>query len=711
MASTTYKPVKLATLDEKIYDAATLGTRVRKIYWTLQNGYNDTTKLDHYEITVGEYFSGEWHSNMQQDTNVSKSVLYWKYTPTSDSVKKYRVVIKAVAKTYTDSNGKTKSYWSTTSTKVHVFPSSGWLPDYATVTLTTPTTPTVELKDYKLHAYISNYTNSESGTTANGIEFKLYRNYGEVSSAQCVLLSNYAHIWFDIEPGYTYTVAARAYGTYGSKVIYSEWSDQTDESESKPDSISGAVSVTAVTSTSVRLDWTAVSTADSYDVEYATNEGYFDSSGNVSSQSTTVNYAYITGLDLGETWYFRVRAVNESGESSWSSIVSIVLGKPPEAPTTWSSTSTGKIGKAITLYWVHNAADNSSQTYGQIEFTIGGNTYTVTKQNSTDEDEKDKTSTSSLIIDSSGNVIVNSTTLTTGYADGTNILWRVRTMGITGEYGDWSVQRTIKIYAEPTLVLNCSNEHYWYWDPFNFNTMTIYDAPGELGDPLTTLTAYPLFISAKAYPSVQTPISYSLSIISNDNYETVDIDGQTSSVYAGQTVFSQVYDTVEDLFVSLTASDVNLDSGMSYTIYCIVAMDSGLTAEASLTFDVAWEENMYNVDAALSYDTSNYTMLINPYSTDENANYISSVRLSVYRRELDGSLTEIGSDIKNTGLTSVVDPHPNLDYARYRVVAVDNSTGAISWEDLPAFEVAESGIIVQWNDSWRDYDAASHVSW
>lgn len=46
---------------------------------------------------------------------------------------------------------------------------------------------------------------------------------------------------------------------------------------------------------------------------------------------------------------------------------------------------------------------------------------------------------------------------TNAYSDGATIQWRVRTAGVTGVYGDWSVQRTIDIYAPPTLELHLTN--------------------------------------------------------------------------------------------------------------------------------------------------------------------------------------------------------------------------------------------------------------
>ena len=62
----------------------------------------------------------------------------------------------------------------------------------------------------------------------------------------------------------------------------------------------------------------------------------------------SLNLRYtITGLTSGEKYFFRVRAVNDQGQSDWTEASSIVLGGVPAAPTTWSSTSTAVVGEEM----------------------------------------------------------------------------------------------------------------------------------------------------------------------------------------------------------------------------------------------------------------------------------------------------------------------------------------------------------------------------
>jgi hypothetical protein len=127
----------------------------------------------------------------------------------------------------------------------------------------------------------------------------------------------------------------------------------------------------------------------------------------------------------------------------------------------------------------------------------------------------------------------------------------------------------------------------------------------------------------------------------------------------------------------------------------------------------------YLLDAEISVDTDSYTASIRPYCLDQATETpVDNVLLYVYRREYDGSFTYISGDINNTSVeehdgelhslglsnTFVTDPHPALDYARYRIVAVDKDTGSTVYSDIPAYPVGCKSIIIQWGESWVDFD-------
>ena len=195
----------------------------------------------------------------------------------------------------------------------------------------------------------------------------------------------------------------------------------------------------------------------------------------------------------------------------------------------------------------------------------------IRDRGTTDEDEKDKTKVYSIN--------------TSVYLEGTKIQWRVRTAGVTKEYGDWSIQRTIDIYAPPTLEL------------------TLTDSGGTQ---IQTLESFPFIVSGLAGPRTQAPIGYHLTILSNSTYQTTDYIGNKMMVNVGDEVYSYYFDTNDPLNVTLSASDIDLENNVSYKVICIVSMNSGLTAQAELEFMVSWTEVGYEPDAEISYDDSIY---------------------------------------------------------------------------------------------------------
>lgn len=528
-----------------------------------------------------------------------------------------------------------------------------------------PSAPNVTIDGYKLTASVSNL----ESLNATHIHFEVMKNNAATvyAKADVPIVTGYASHTWNIEAGSEYKV--RCYAYRGDSK--SDWSNYSDNSGTSPAASGGITECRATSETSVYLEWEGVDTATSYDIQYATKKEYFDESSAVQTITGVTATRYEkTGLESGQRYFFRVRAVNSNGESSWSDTESVIIGTKPAAPTTWSSTTTAITGDPLTLYWMHNSEDGSSQTYAQLELTIDGVTETKVIQNSTDEEEKDKVS--SYAID------------TTAYPEGTKILWRVQTRGIVNEYGDWSVQRTVDIYAPPTLEIHMTNVS---------------------GEEIETLVSFPFHISGLAGPKTQTPIGYHVSITSNESYETVDHIGNSMIVNKGDTVYSKHFDISTDLSINLSAGDMDLENNIQYTVTCSVSMNSGLIAEASLVFTVAWTDEEYQPNAEIGIGDDTYTAIIRPYCENEYGTPINGVLLSVYRREYDGGFTELVKDIPNVKGTFITDPHPALDYARYRIVAMTTDTGAISYYDVPAYPIGGKAIILQWDEKWSSFDA------
>ena len=563
-----------------------------------------------------------------------------------------------------------------------------------------PSVPTVTIDDYYMTVSVDNY---DPGAIQVPIYicFYVYKHEDIVGSGE--IMERYyfkstrvevkyqtAAFRFPVDAGYGYSVRARAMinqvydpahgsGYIGGSVFsdYTDWSDIYYTAPSMVTKIFGAV---AKSSTSVYVDWAWVQLADTYDVMYATN---LDDLLEYGQNTTTITgiktwYVTITGLEAGKTYYFIVRAVNEHGESPWSTVYAEVsIGVRPSAPTTWSSSTTIKVGETLNLYWVHNSADNSTETYAELELDDGTDTdtYTIENELADDENNPDRDKTRFYTVD------------TSKYAEGTKIKWRVRTAGVTKEYGDWSVMRTVDIYAPPTL------------------TMSITDKDGGL---IELLTAFPFYIRGLAGPNTQMPIGYHVTITSTENYETVNRLGQTQMISAGQAIYDRQIDTNDPLLIEMTPSNVDLQNGVVYNVNVIVSMNSGLTAEETQELQISWEDETYPLDAQVALNPDDYTAYIIPYSQSSSGILNSGLSLAVFRREFDGTFTEIASGLDSSKNTAVVDPHPALDYARYRIVATDNSTGAVSYADIPGQPFGEDvPVIIQWDEVWSDFDVTN----
>lgn len=585
--------------------------------------------------------------------------------------------------------------------------------------------PSVTIDQYKLTAIIENISDAR----ADKVEFQVFNGTKLTNSGSVTVQTCQASFSCTVSAGGEYRVRCRAINLNGTSEIPGEWSVYSNSLKSVP-SMPDAITVCKASSeTSVYLEWTQVTSADSYDIEYTTEKRYFDGS----DQTTTVtgiefNHYEKTGLESGDEYFFRVRSVNSNGHSPWSAIASVVIGKTPVAPTTWSSTTTAITGENVTLYWVHNAEDNSTQTYAELEMTVNGLTETRTIKNDRGEEDKDKTSSYTIrtmtfyqviksgdtytktttVLDSepAGSTAMSVTTVTGetvysymdgsemkyyckksySYADGAEIKWRVRTAGITKTYGDWSIMRTINVYAPPTLAL----------------TITDID-----GDSIDTVTTFPFYLSGLAGPNTQAPIGYHVTISSNSTYETVDSVGNTKIVNAGNSVYSKYFDTNEPLLVEFSANNLDLENGITYTVTCIASMNSGLTKEETKTFTVSWSDASYNPDAGIAIDKDALVAYITPVCRDDNGVTVENVLLSVYRREFDGSFTEIAKGIDSSKNTVVTDPHPSLDYARYRIVAITKNTGAVGFNDIPGYPVGCKAIVIQWNEEWTEFDSSS----
>lgn len=686
-------------------------TESYKVVWTYATGDGVEFSGSNSTITVDE----DTPSLSRQST----------YSIPSNATKVF-FKVKPISKTYKKNDKDThywEAEWSTKKTWTNETP------------LKTPDVPTVKIEKYKLTATLDNI----DSPGATGIQFEIVKDNASKSykTGKANIVSAHASYSCNVDAGSEYKVRCRSYK--GS--TYSEWTAYSDNNGTIPATPSGITTIRAAEKTAVYLKWSTVKNATSYDVEYATKKEYFDYSDQTTSKNVgNVTQFTIEGLETGHEYFFRVRAVNNKDEKSgWSAIKSVVIGSKPIAPTTWSSTTTVIVDEPLNLYWVHNAEDGSIQTYAELELYTDGvkTSYDFGDKDVSDailtykpltEEEKEEGKTNTCSIN------------TASFKEGVKIQWRIRTAGVTKEYGDWSIQRTVDVYAPPTLDIDVTDSE---------------------ANSLETITAFPFYIRGVAGPETQSPIGYHVVITSNSMYEATDNVGNVKTINAGEQIYSRYFDTFESLLVEFWAGNIDLENNIAYTVTCIVSMNSGLTAKDSAEFTVAWEDMEHSPNVEIGIDADTLTAYLRPYCEDsklvirkvtasgrrytitdeelfdvwgeevpraktttgeqvysgvtadgdsvyfcyvEERTPVENVWLSVYRREFDGSLTEIATNLDGALNTTVTDPHPALDLARYRVVAATKDTGSISFYDPPGYPIGGKAAIIQWDEAWSEFE-------
>ena len=613
--------------------------------WTW-NGKNTDKYQVYWEYDTGD---GVWFVDNPDSSVTIKQSTY----SIPENAKRVRFRVKPVSKTYKKNKVDTY-YWTCTWSTAVIFNITSAPPE-------TPSAPSVSITNEKLTVRID----KDYAGRADHINFYIVEDDKRLFKSVNVGLSaptSASYIYtVTVSDGHKYKVRARAY-KQATKVIYSAWSDYSENVQSRPGQIANFSEIKVLTETSVRLTWPSVSTADTYKVEYTDDPEYFDSSDQVQSKEVTAptHHVEITGIESGKKYYFRVRATNSGGDGKWSPIKDVIIGTKPEAPTTWSYTTTVTIGEPAVLNWTHNTADSSDQEAAEIEIVVGSTTTTITKTTETVHN-----------LD------------TAGYSDGTEVLWRVRTKGIAPDYSEWSAQRSIHVYTQPSVSIASD-------------------------DILSgTFTSYPFDLTLNTDPDSQTAISMYVTIVANSSYDILDEAGSDEVVTVGQTIFSQYYNEITDntLVLSLTAGDLRLENNADYILNVTAAMSNGLTAENSVEFTTAFAEDSFNVEAEIGIDEENICATIRPYCTNDAGTIIRSVYMSVYRREYDGQFTLIESDLDGELGTTILDPHPALDYARYRIVAVSKDSGLMVYNDIPGIPMNVKSIVIQWDENWGTFDS------
>lgn len=179
----------------------------------------------------------------------------------------------------------------------------------------------------------------------------------------------------------TYSSITRQDGTSSFAVNATMKSDTAWDGGAVPNAPTSVTVASTSTQGTVRITWdwpwrdansATISWADHADAWQSTDEP-----DDYTIENTHANEWYISGLETGQRWYFRVRLTQGTGDSAingaWSEPVTIDLSSAPVIPAL--SLSSGVITEdgSVSAFWSFVSTDGTGQAYAEVcEATISG---------------------------------------------------------------------------------------------------------------------------------------------------------------------------------------------------------------------------------------------------------------------------------------------------------------------------------------------------
>lgn len=637
--------------------------------------------------------------------------------------------------------------------------------------------PTIDISKYGSNAKLT-FDNIDCRTIPSeyrqylSLTVKLYSNgsLAQTYSKQALTFYEsgygFASLNFGLMSGPTYIVSAViVYERYTNSVTSTEvvWSSEFGLGPPAPAFISDQCGTKSAHE--VYLDWGTIDNANSYDVVWSEKKEYLDLYNmGLATLVSGISESYaIIDVEKGGTYWFKVRAVNDIGQSGWSIPISRSIGAIPGVPTTWSNKTkymlNGESENDILLNWVHAALDGAREHWAILDISIelNGHIYhfeeTLEKQPRSDNPGGttyiDTASGPMMLTYQGSQVLVNTSvvgvvrkiagdnpdysryfdyngqepiydSVTTfnlteyiqqliedeeipSLTNGATITWKVKTAGgWIGEYGypvygPFSISRQVDVFVPP--VVRC---------------VVTYSI--ENVAPINRVTQYPfylyLFMENQAITN-QVPIYYKIDISSTESYEQQNIDGSITYVAPGDIVYSEVIDNVVNATPSrrFDPGTMLFKNGVRYDISVVVVTNAGCSAVATQNMTMAFNEGETAIQVGMDayYDEVNAMEYIKPYVFTETSAvpseyvipvYLSDYTMFIYRVNKDRTLSLVTPDIQSSDDFNKIpyypDPFPTMGKMRYRIVAINNTTGLVYFCDSPPLENKETGVIFQW---------------
>lgn len=426
---------------------------------------------------------------------------------------------------------------------------------------------------------------------------------------------------------------------------------------------------------------------------------------------------FITGLETGKTWYFRIRSIKEAGNninySSWSDDMTIDLSSAPAIPTLYLSENVITEDGMVTAYWSYMTTDGTPQTAANVvEATYAGGVWTY------------------------GNIVGSTSTAQhvdiyaqdNNWTNGSVVFLALQTRSGSGGQSEYSTPIRLVIAEKPTVTLACSDfqsadtrTEYFLGDgvtdefeclddisstptatvdgsavtvaSYTDSTVTLASAPAadsEVAITYTT-TVLPVLDAMPFDVSITTSSAVTLSVAIEraEDYPMTLPDNTETAGSAGETICLLEPPAEALQTLTITNDDLigRLDDGAMYYLMATVKDEYGQTVDATpIKFMVHWLHQAYYPLATLSSDTTNYIATIKP--APDMDYYVAGDTCDIYRLSID----KPELIVKNAEFgTQYVDPFPAFgEYSGYKIVTITENDDFITPDnEVAAFDTTQ----------------------
>lgn len=415
--------------------------------------------------------------------------------------------------------------------------------------------------------------------------------------------------------------------------------------------------------------WTSANRAE---ISWSDNPNAWESTDEPSTYTvTSINTAKwrVSGLEIGKTWYFRVRLAEETDSGitygPYCDTVSIKLSGAPDVPILTLTKSVVPVGGTFGASWYYTSTDDSPQAYAELQEI----TY-----------EDGEIATEEVIGHATTEHSIEMVTPET-WEDGTEHYLRLRMTSENGQMSEWSDVVSITV-AEP-LVIGVTQ--------VSLALISIDDGASGLR-PIMALQSLPLTATITGAGAGGTT---TLEIVRAASYVMNRPDESLFNGYEGETVCRISQSGESQMSIGLNDLIGSLDDGAPYRLIATIQDGFGQSDSWSLDFEVHWTHQAVIPDGEV--EISDGIAIVTPVAPE---GYTSGDTCDVYRLSADRPVKVLeGAEFG----TEYVDPYPVIGaFGGYRFVYVTvngdyiTEDNELAWLDVMG-GIADSVTIIDFD--------------